>query len=59
MTFTLTFSTKVNGMRQPLYINGVEASLQVDAKDRTGAIYHEDTAKFCAEHNASVRGVSP
>lgn len=59
MTYTITFSHVVEDKRVPLYIDGREATLQVEASSRTGAIYHAETKAFCEEHNCSVRGVSP
>lgn len=55
--FTLTFSHIVDGKRVPLVLNGKEASIQVDAPDKTSAIYHADSVKFCEEHGCTVGGV--
>ena len=59
MTYTITFSHIVEGKRVPLYVEGREATLQVDADGRTSAIYHEATKTFCEANNCSVRRVSP
>lgn len=55
--YTLTFSHKVNGQRQPLFIDGREATLTVEAESKSAAIQHKDTVAFCEQHNATVRMV--
>ena len=59
VTFTLTFSHKVNGVRQIFTINGVEAKVTVEADGRVGAMEHESVKLFCEQHQASVRMVNP
>lgn len=57
MTYTLTFSKKIDGVRQTFMIDGKEATLQVDADSKTSAIYHDTTVAFCTEHGTSVRRI--
>lgn len=59
MLYTIVFSKKINEVRQPYTIDGVEAKVTVEADGRVGATEHADTLKFCLEHEVSVRRVFP
>ena len=55
MLYTLTFSKD----GQPLVDeNGREITKQVESDSRTGAIYHADTVKFCADNGRRVRRIT-
>ena len=56
--FTLNFSHIVNGQRIPFLIDGKEAVIQVEANDKTAAIWHEKSVQFCTEHGVTIRSVT-
>lgn len=59
MLYTLTFSKKVNDIRQTYTIDGTEAKVTVEANGRIAAMEHPDTLKFCKDHECTVRKVFP
>lgn len=61
MLYTLTFTKRVDGRRELLMDEtlGIAKTIQVEAESRSGAIYHDDTAKCCADNDCSVRRVLP
>ena len=56
--FTLTFSKKVDGIRVPFTIDGIEQTLQVEADTKSSAIYLDETKAYCETHQVSVRRIS-
>lgn len=54
MLYTLTFSKDGQPLRDD---QGRDITKQVEADSRTGAIYHPDTVKYCADNGCRVRRV--
>lgn len=55
MNFTLTFSHIADGQRVPLFIDGREATLQIEASSKTDAIYKPEVKTFCGGRTDDAR----
>lgn len=55
VTYSLTFSHTVEGIRKPLVVDGREVVKSVEADSKSAAIEHPDIVEFCEQQGNDTR----